>query len=778
MGRFRAWIDRHPPVRRFIYFFPIQLLLVQVKKNPVLIIFWLLMFGFVGGKIAARYGVPLLFMDPEYCGEVNFFSYFLVGFSCGGFVMAYQISCYNHNAFRFPFLATLSRPFLRFCINNCIIPLSFLIYYLFQIIFFLQKEPVSAFQVFSDVSGFALGNAVFIFASLFYFFRAHKDMQSLFGIVKDPSKSKPKRVILNRDPLKKTLKWKTITPGKENRDWHVESYISSLTKIRRARPFEHYEKELLNRVFVQNHGRSVLFEVIVIITLLVFGFFKYIPALMIPAGASVFLLFTLYLMLTGIISTWFRGWANAVMVILLLGFNFAAKYDFFGSRTRALGMNYAAAPAIYSNEEFVRFVSSGEWRNSDSLNTIAILEKWKKKNSGTVNSKPKMVIMSCSGGGLRSTFWTFYTMQYLDSISAGKLLPRTALICGSSGGMLGAAYMREIWLREQDAMGVRHGDAGLREKISTDVLNPIAFSLAVNDWFLPLRHATYEGKTYSRNRAYAFEETFLRNTDNILEKKLSDYAEPEQEARIPMMVFAPTIANDGRKLVISAQGVSYLTQPAPTSNVSNNYLADGIEFSRFFHNQGADSIRFASVLRINATFPYITPLTDLPSEPVIQVFDAGMRDNFGMDNIMRFMYTFRDWIASNTSGIILLQTRDRSKVHPVEKNPDGTIVNSLSRPMTSFYGNLFTVQDYHHDYEIEQSSHWFAGKIDVIDFELQNDAPDIISLSWHLTQREKNRVMGSMFSATNKAALKKFIDLLNEETGSSTLHVSSPDFSN
>jgi hypothetical protein len=92
MGRFRAWIDRHPPVRRFIYFFPIQLLLVQVKKNPVLIIFWLLMFGFVSGKIAARYGVPLLFMDPEYLGEVNFFSYFLVGFACGGFVMAYQIS--------------------------------------------------------------------------------------------------------------------------------------------------------------------------------------------------------------------------------------------------------------------------------------------------------------------------------------------------------------------------------------------------------------------------------------------------------------------------------------------------------------------------------------------------------------------------------------------------------------------------------------------------------------------------------------------------------------
>ncbi len=778
MGRFRAWIDRNPPVRRFIYFFPVQLLLVQVKKNPVLIIFWLIMFGFVSGRIAARYGVPLLFMDPEYCGEVNFLSYFLVGFSCGGFVMAYQISCYNHNAFRFPFLATLSRPFLRFCINNFIIPVSFLVYYLVHIIIFLQTEPVTGIQIFGDVAGFALGNFVFIFLSLFYFFRANKDMQSLYGIVKEPSKTKPKRVILNRDPQKKTFSWKTITPGKENRDWHVESYISSLTTIRRARPFEHYEKELLNRVFVQNHGKSVMFEVIVIITLLIFGFFKHIPALMIPAGASVFLLFTLYLMLTGILTTWFRGWANAVIVILLLGINFIAKYDFFGSRTHALGMNYEVKPATYSNEEFQRFIASGDWRTTDSLNTIAILERWKIKNSTNSNSKPKIIVMSCSGGGLRSTFWTFYTMQYLDSVSAGKMLQRTALICGSSGGMVGAAYMREIWLREQTGFDFRHGDPALREKISTDVLNPIAFSLAVNDWFMPLRHATYDGQTYSRNRAYAFEETILQNTDNVLEKKLSDYRVPEKEAKIPMMVFAPTIANDGRKMVISAQGVSYLTQPAGTSNVSNNYLADGIEFARFFHDQGADNVRFASVLRMNATFPYITPLTDLPSEPMIQVFDAGMRDNFGMDNIMRFLYTFREWIAANTSGIILLQTRDRSKIHPVEKNPDGTIANSLSRPLVSFYGNLFTVQDYQHDYEIEQSSHWFAGKIDVIDFELSNDAPDIISLSWHLTRREKNKVMESMNSPKNKLALKKFLELFNDEAGfSSRLQASSPDLS-
>ena len=763
MGAFRAWIDRHPLVRRFIYFFPTQLLLVQVKKNPVLIIFWILMFGFVTGQFATRYGVSLLFMDPEYIGNVNFLSYFIVGFACGGFIMAYNISCYINNAFRFPFLATLSRPFLRFCTNNFIIPLSFLLTYTVFIIRFLIKEPVPAFEIVLDVIGFGLGNATFFFVSLFYFFRTHKDMRALYGQAVSEHAPRPKRVILSRHPVKRTLSWKTITPGKEERDWHVESYMTGYFRVRRARAFEHYDKQLLNRVFMQNHGKAVLFEVIVIVTLLIFGFFRNVPALMIPAGASVFLLFTLYLMFTGVLTTWFRGWSTTVLVIVLLLLNWMHQFDLFDSRTRAYGMNYEVKPATYSNDIFIRTPLTDALRKQDSLNTVNILERWKNKNVTESSHKPKLIIISCSGGGLRSTMWTFYTMQYLDSISHGKLLPRTALICGSSGGMIGAAYMREIWLREQSSEPYRHGDPALRKNVSDDILNPIAFSIAVNDWFLPLRHVDYAGQSYSRNRAYAFEEKLLDNTGRVLEKKLSDYTEPERNATIPMMVFAPTIANDGRKLIVSSQGVSYLTQPAPSSNVTNKAVSDAVEFSRFFKDQGADSVRFTSVLRMNATFPYITPLTDLPSEPVIEVFDAGMRDNFGLDNALRFLYTFREWIGENTSGVIIVQTRDRGKIQPVENSTDETIMKSLSRPLTSFYGNLFTVQGYNQDYEISQAAHWFGGTIDVLNFELKNQENDVISLSWHLTSHEKNRVVASMQTPENMLSVKNFLDLLGDE---------------
>ncbi|HEU4719368.1 MAG TPA: patatin-like phospholipase family protein, partial [Bacteroidia bacterium] len=455
-------------------------------------------------------------------------------------------------------------------------------------------------------------------------------------------------------------------------------------------------------------------------------------------------------------------WSNIVTVMLLLLFNWVHKFDVFQNSTRVLGMNYSVAPAKYTNEELRDLGLNPQWRKEDSLNTIAILENWKAKNTTDPQQKPKLVILSCSGGGLRSTLWTFYTMQYLDSLTGGQMMKHMVLICGSSGGMVGAAYMRELCLREEEGEKINHLDPAYRENAGEDVLNPMAFSIAVNDWFLPLRHAEYDNMDYSRNRAWAFEEKMLSNTGNVLEKKLSDYTKPEREAKIPMMFFAPTIVNDGRKLIIASQGVSYLSQPAPPAGVSNQALPDGVEFSRFFSNQGAANARFMSVLRMNATFPYITPLTDLPSEPVIEVFDAGMRDNFGVDNLLRFLYTFRTWISENTSGVVLLQTRDKSKIRPVEETHSQTVMQALSRPMGSFYGNLFVVQDYNHDYAIDQAGHWLGAPIDVLDFELTNDEPDLISLSWHLTGHEKTRILSCMSAPGNQKAAARFRYLLTQ----------------
>ncbi|MDV7399199.1 hypothetical protein RZS08_47755, partial [Arthrospira platensis SPKY1] len=101
-------------LRRIIYFFPLQLLVLHVKKNHMLLLCWLLLFLYVTGSLGVKYGIPNLFLYPEYFGRVGFFSHAIVGFALGGFIIAFNLYSYTMHGYRFPFIATLARPFLKF----------------------------------------------------------------------------------------------------------------------------------------------------------------------------------------------------------------------------------------------------------------------------------------------------------------------------------------------------------------------------------------------------------------------------------------------------------------------------------------------------------------------------------------------------------------------------------------------------------------------------------------------------------------------------------------
>ena len=107
-------------------FFPIQLCIAQLKYNRILLFFWVVLFSFILKIWGNDFGIPLLFLDPEYMGKVSFTSYLILGASCGSFIMAYQIASYIVNSYRFPFLASITKPFVKYTINNFIIPLSFI----------------------------------------------------------------------------------------------------------------------------------------------------------------------------------------------------------------------------------------------------------------------------------------------------------------------------------------------------------------------------------------------------------------------------------------------------------------------------------------------------------------------------------------------------------------------------------------------------------------------------------------------------------------------------
>ena len=214
-------------------------------------------------------------------------------------------------------------------------------------------------------------------------------------------------------------------------------------------------------------------------------------------------------------------------------------------------------------------------------------------------------------------------------------------------------------------------------------------------------------------------------------------------------------------MLISPQGVSYLTQNSKTNKTQYNTIFDAIEYSRFFSEQNAKKTLFTSVLRMSATFPYLSPVVSLPSNPRIEVMDAGLRDNYGLETSLRFIKAFNDWITENTSGILIIQIRDKHKDTPIDANPSQTLGSTLGRPLESFYGNLFDVQDYNQNLQLQLADLWCKSSIDVVDLQLKNELNNRISLSWHLTNKEKKEVFASINLPENKEAIKRIVNLLN-----------------
>ena len=730
-------------------------MLVHLKNNPVLISFWFLIVTISSRMISEKYGIPFLYLSPEYLGHVSFLSFFIVGFSFGGFIMAFNVSSYITNGHKFPFIATLSKPFLKYTLNNVFWSGSLILIYLISSFKFLvYEEGYSIIDTFIFQLGFLIGIGLMITINFVYFTKTNKDLEK---VSKGKYTTKPKSNPINAGFHKK-VKWENFFNSEK--EWRVETYLSRPLTVGIARATEHYDRSILRQVFEQNHLNAALFEIIALITIISLSFGSNIDYFMIPAGASLTLMFTMFIMIASAVHSWFRGWAPAILIILLVLFNHVSKYELFSPHNKAYGLNYETKPAQFNTDVLNHNINPVNYRN-DYLHTIRILENWKAKNTISKNKKPKMVFINTTGGGMRSALWSFYSMQYCDSLLNGKLLNQTQLISGSSGGLVGISYLRELMLREKNNNITNFHDRKYNEDLSKDILNRIAFSLTINDFIFKFQKFENNGFEYTKDRGYAFEEQLNDNTRGFMNKKLYEYYKPEFESKIPMLIVNPTIINNGQRLIISPQPTSYLSYIAPQENISNDYLLESIEFKRFFKEQGANDLKFLSALRMSSTFPYVMPIVYLPSKPALKVMDAGLRDNFGVKNSVKFLYTFRKWIADNTSGVVFIQIRDSRKQPEVEVEKEKSFLASLSAPVETIYKNLFLTQDYDHDQLIQYTSEWFSGNVDVLNMVLDNTKEKQLSLSWHLTESEKKTTYNSILSSQNQEAIQRLKQLIN-----------------
>lgn len=737
----------------------IQLTFHHFKRNLALLTVWVIIIAAFSGGLGKVYGIHYLFLDPEYMGSVGFWSFFIVGVAFGNLIMAWHITTYILDGHRFRFIGVLQRPFTKFSINNSLIPLASLLTYIILIIYFqIDNGLARPFDIFLFVTGLLLGIVAMHLFMILYFRFTNKD---IFIFVAGTLDKKLRKNVLSRDRVMKKVR--------ENKadEYNVTNYFDLKLKVRSTEHIANIgNREAIIKVFDQNHFNSVVVELCIIGVILLLGFFMNIEFLQIPAAASSLLIFAIAVMLVGAISYWFKGWGLTFAIGIFILVNAGVKTGFGKGINQASGLNYDTTQTNYSIEN-LRKIHSKEQFVHDKLHMLETLENWKSKWENPKDEK--MVFLCVSGGGQRAALWAVNALVNADEALNGSLMDQTFLITGASGGVIGAAYYREMFMRNP-RLALAPNRKELLDRMGRDNLNPVIFGLLVNDLFFKMHTHEYAGRTYSVDRGFVFEKNLNRNLGYILDKQISDYKEAEEKAEIPTLIMSPTIANDGRKLYISSQPVSYMAISSEILNDKETKVR-GVDFQTFFRANSPSELSFLSALRMSASFPYITPNISLPAEPRVEIMDAGISDNFGVSDAVRFINVFQDWIAENTGGVVLLIVRDTKSNAPIESTPNPSVIDRITYPIASVYNNLTNMQDINNSVRLEQMKSWFDGDFDIVEiaydsYQKNGETTDAerASLSWHLTSKEKQHILENIHIQSNKDAIKKLQDLLKSSS--------------
>jgi hypothetical protein len=478
----------------------------------------------------------------------------------------------------------------------------------------------------------------------------------------------------------------------------------------------------------------------------------------IPAAASILLFFAIMIAVIGALSYFLKSWSLLFMILVYITLNVLYKYDVIDPRNKAYGLNYSNPDRPEYSLESLKSLNTPSKIESDKNKMLSILNNWKANQQ---EEKPLMIIFNFSGGGVRSASFSMNVLQELDSITNGSIMKKTVLMTGASGGMLAAAYFRELSRLKSNGAIINLEDKKYLNNISEDLLNPVFSSLIARDLISPTQKFSFGHYRYAKDRGYAFEEKLNQNTQNVLDKPIGFYKEAEEKAQIPLMILSSTVTRDFKKMLLSSQPISFLMQTEYKDSTTKMVGPDAIDFGALFKNMDPMNLRMLTALRMNATYPYILPSVWLPSKPVIDVMDAGLRDNSGEETSLRFLNVFRDWINENTRGVLIIQVRSRKKGSWDDGYKVSGISDLITNPFTMMQTNWFRLQDYIQDDEIAYLQNSLGNKLHRVSLMYipknpEGEAP----LNFHLTAIEKKEVGASLHRRNNLEAIDLIKDYL------------------
>jgi hypothetical protein len=304
---------------------------------------------------------------------------------------------------------------------------------------------------------------------------------------------------------------------------------------------------------------------------------------------------------------------------------------------------------------------------------------WKKNPRRKGQDKPTFIVISASGGGYRATFWTSLVLDYL--IWKGKhdatfpdVTENVGLLTGASGGMVALAHFANNYRTPPQTAGC------LTQDISEHLLNEqnkknsngCGYYQARSD-YISNKSGSVEHKYESVDSLKPIMKQCMRDIKDIflytssvsegnfaddrglaLEKQWPDlgYTFPELNSgqkHPPTIIISPALVETGQPLLISN------TKLGSLRSISDKR---SMEFFAMF-SDAVSTFKMTTAVRMSASFPYISPATDIPTTPSLRVVDAGFYDNYGITSAVEYleMNDVKEWLLDNTSRVIIIQIR-------------------------------------------------------------------------------------------------------------------------
>jgi hypothetical protein len=302
----------------------------------------------------------------------------------------------------------------------------------------------------------------------------------------------------------------------------------------------------------------------------------------------------------------------------------------------------------------------------------AMAERWRNEHKG--NSKPRLVLVSTSGGGIRAAVWTAVVLEGLERELGTSFRDHIRLFTGASGGMVGAAlYVADFEgiPAGQRPLNPATGLRGISGDLAKDSLRRTVQTMLLSD--LP---TLWQPGSVSWDRGREIERLWAENAPGTegrspFRKSFGELKELERQGRRPSLVFAPMLVEDARRLLVSNLDLLDLTWTSgdvagsppfrtsyPFPGAPNRPLLSlsAVELFRLF--PGAEAkFEVGTASRMNASFPLVSPGVSLPTDPPRRVVDAGYYDDYGVNLAAMWLIRHEQAIREHTSGVVLVEIR-------------------------------------------------------------------------------------------------------------------------